>query len=86
MFSTLGRINAEGQNRVKFDFLEESTAYIAYIYADSLDKPATRTNVAITVKEVDHTTELHALMAPSGGQAIRIVPKRSLLFNAAAQQ
>lgn len=74
--------NEQARERcVKLDFLEEDTAYIAYIYSDSFDKRATRTQVTITVKEVDYKTELHALMAPSGGQAIRIVPKRSLLFN-----
>lgn len=69
------------EQSVRLDFLEEGNAYIAYIYSDSFDKPASRTHVTITVKEVDHKTELRAIMAPSGGQAIRIVPKRTLLFD-----
>lgn len=66
------------ERSVKLDFLEEDTAYIAYIYSDSFDKQVTRTNVTITVKEIHAQTVLQAQMAPGGGQAMRIVPKQSI--------
>jgi alpha-glucosidase len=61
---------------IKLDFLEEGRIYIAYIYSDMLDAKITRTNVAITERGVDRATELRMLIAPNGGQAMRIVPKR----------
>jgi alpha-glucosidase len=60
---------------MRLDFLDAGRPYIARIYADDMENAASRTKVSITVREVNADTVLHMLMAPSGGQAIRIVPK-----------
>ncbi|QYR19466.1 hypothetical protein KZ483_16235 [Paenibacillus sp. sptzw28] len=49
--------------------------YLAYIYSDAMEDTQARTKVSVTIREVNAATELHSLLAPSGGQAIRLVPK-----------
>ncbi|MCA0758095.1 glycoside hydrolase family 97 C-terminal domain-containing protein [Paenibacillus sp. N4] len=49
---------------------------MANFYADLAgDRPA-RTNVSITKLDVHSTSELTAVMASNGGQALPMVPKR----------
>ncbi|XEC93974.1 glycoside hydrolase family 97 N-terminal domain-containing protein [Paenibacillus tarimensis] len=62
---------------VKLDFLEEDKPYLAYIYSDSQDEQASRTKVTVTIREVRAASVLNVLMAPTGGQAIRLTPKRA---------
>jgi alpha-glucosidase len=68
--------NEQGRElTVSLDFLAADRAYLATIYSDDDRNQASRTRVAITVQEVNSRSELQLLMAPRGGQAIRIVPK-----------
>jgi alpha-glucosidase len=58
---------------VPLDFLKRNRRYIAHIYSDD---PAvqTRTGVKISRFIVDSSSILKAILAPRGGQAVRIVP------------
>ncbi|MGE0352791.1 MAG: glycoside hydrolase family 97 protein [Gemmatimonadales bacterium] len=63
---------------VPLTFLAPGRRYIAEIYADGpganwLDNPLP---VAITQRPVTSATRLHVVLAPGGGQAIRILPAR----------
>lgn len=60
---------------MKLEFLDPNIAYIATTYGDDSFNQASRTQVVITVREVNTESEIHALMAPCGGQAIWIRPK-----------
>jgi alpha-glucosidase len=61
---------------IPLSFLEAGRKYVAEIYADGpgahwLTNPLA---VAISRRRVDRTTRLHVVLAPGGGQAIRIRP------------
>jgi alpha-glucosidase len=63
---------------VPLSFLTPGRPYVAEIYADGphanwLDNPLP---VTITRRTVTSTTRLHVILAPGGGQAIRIRPSR----------
>jgi alpha-glucosidase len=63
---------------VPLSFLEPGKKYVAEVYADGpganwLTNPLP---VAISKRPVDSTTRLHLVLAPGGGQAIRIRPAR----------
>ena len=69
--------NEQGRElAIRLDFLEPGIPYIARVYADDPDNDASRTKVAVTVKEVNAASVLRVTMAPSGGQAIHLAPKR----------
>jgi alpha-glucosidase len=60
----------------RLDFLPAGRRYVAEIYADGpgaswRDNPAA---IAITERPVDATTRLAMVLAPGGGQAVRIRP------------
>jgi alpha-glucosidase len=56
-------------------FEEEGASYLASVYSDAEQDDPTRTHVRLSQRLVDSSTILKAMMAPNGGQAIRIVPK-----------
>ena len=58
---------------VPLDFLDKDRPYVAHIYSDDPDV-LTRTHVKISRYIVDSSSVLKAIIAPRGGQAIRIVP------------
>jgi len=63
---------------IPLSFLTKGRRYVAEIYADGpganwLTNPLP---VAISQRPVDATTRLHLVLAPGGGQAIRIRPVR----------
>lgn len=68
--------NEEGRElTLPLDFLTPGRGYSAQIYADGFGKVGSRTDVAASERQVDASTELLVVMAPSGGQALRIVPQ-----------
>jgi alpha-glucosidase len=76
----LGAITDEERRTfdVPLTFLTPGRRYIAEIYADGpradwLDNPLP---VSITRRPVTSTTRLHLVLAPGGGQAVRIRPER----------
>lgn len=58
---------------VPLDFLDKGRRYIAHIYTDD-PAVSTRTRVKISRCIVDSSSILKAILAPRGGQAVRIVP------------
>ena len=63
---------------VPLSFLTKGQKYVAEIYADGpganwRDKPL---SVAISKRNVDSSTRLRVVLAPGGGQAIRIRPAK----------
>jgi alpha-glucosidase len=61
---------------VPLDFLDPGQKYVAQIYADGPDANWLTNPLPVTISErpVDATTKLHIVLAPGGGQAIRIRP------------
>ncbi|RAV05605.1 glycoside hydrolase family 97 protein [Paenibacillus sp. YN15] len=59
---------------VRLDFLQPGVRYLASVYADDLWNTASRTQVSVTVKEVNADTVLLMQLAPSGGQALWLRP------------
>jgi alpha-glucosidase len=59
---------------VPLAFLEPDRRYVAHVYSDGAPDDPSRTKVRIARHLVDRATILRVPLAPSGGQAVRIVP------------
>ncbi len=60
--------------KIPLDFLKPGAKYVAHIYGDGDLTGQAPTKVSLSRQTVDSTTVLTVAMAPSGGQAIHIVP------------
>lgn len=70
---------------LSLDFLEPGRRYEAHIFADDLDAEARRAPVRIERRLVESTTTLSLVLAPRGGQGIRLVPVAEAEVEDAAQ-
>lgn len=65
----------EREIQIKLNFLEIGMSYVAQIYSDDICHNSSRTKVQLSVQEVQANQQLNMLMVPTGGQAVRIIPK-----------
>jgi alpha-glucosidase len=63
----------ERELNISLSFLDKNKSYTASIYADGVRNEEGRTSVVISSQKVGEGTVLHATIAPSGGQDIKIV-------------
>lgn len=61
--------------RIPLAFLEPGRTYTAQIYADGFGQGSPRTDVLARQQEVDASGQLTISMAPSGGQALYLLPR-----------
>ena len=69
--------DASRELRLALDFLKPGTKYAAHLYSDGDATGQSPTKVTINRFIVDASTLLRVTLAPSGGQAVRLVPATS---------
>jgi alpha-glucosidase len=60
--------------QIPLSFLDATKRYVAYVYSDTPVAPDNRTGVKVESHEVDASGGISAVLAPGGGQAMRLVP------------